>query len=55
MSDFIAFNMNAVSNFLYVLTSNTWFFMLLLSVIGTITMLLKEEVDDAVREEQNII
>ena len=55
MKDFIAFNMNAISNFLYVLTSNTWFFMLLMSVIGTISMLLKEEVDTAIREEQNII
>lgn len=55
MSDFIAFNVNAVSNFVYVLTSNLWFMLMILSVAGTILLLLKEEIDTAVHEEQNII
>lgn len=53
--DFIAFNVNAVSNFLYLLQSNGFFILLLISVVGTIVLMLKEEVDTSVREEQNII
>lgn len=55
MSDFLTFHYNAVSNFIYMLTSNLWFFLLLIGVVGTIFLLLKEEVDTSVREEQNII
>lgn len=52
---FQAFNINAINNFLYMITSNMWFFLILIGVVGTIILRLKEEVDSAVREEQNII
>lgn len=55
MDSFTAFNINAVNNFIYMLTSNLWFFLIIIGVIGTIILQLKEEVDTAVREEQNII
>lgn len=55
MNSFIAFNINAVNNFIYILTSNLWFFLIIIGVIGTIALQLKEEIDDSVREEQNII
>ena len=55
MKSFIAFNINAISNFLYILSSNIFFFMLIVSVVGTIILLLKDEIDDSVREEQNIL
>ena len=55
LKSFVAFNVNAISNLIYVLTSNVWMFLLIAGVIGTIFFLLKEEVDTAVREEQNII
>lgn len=55
MESFLAFNQNALSNFAYMLTSNFWFSFLLIGVIGTIILYLKEEVDTAVHEEQNII
>lgn len=55
MKSFIAFNLNAISNFLYILTSNVFFIMLIIGVIGTIVLLLKEEIDTSVREEQNIL
>ena len=44
---FVAFNVNAVSNFLYMLTSNFWFAFLLIGVIGTIVLNLKEEIDSS--------
>lgn len=55
MNSFIAFNINAVNNFIYILTSNLWFFLIIIGVVGTIALQLKEEIDDSVREEQNII
>lgn len=55
LRSFIAFNINAANNFLYMLTSNFWFIFLLIGVIGTIILLMKEEIDTAVRDEQNII
>lgn len=55
MDSFFAFNINAVNNFLYMISSNLWFFLIIFGAIGTIVLLLKEEVDTAVREEQNII
>ena len=55
MDSFFAFNINAVNNFLYMISSNLWFFLIIFGAIGTIILLLKEEVDTAVREEQNII
>lgn len=55
LNSFIAFHVNAVSNFIYMITSNLWFLLLLIGVTGTIILNLKEEIDVAVREEQNII
>lgn len=55
MKSFIAFNINAVSNFLYILSSNLFFILLIIGVVGTIFLLLKDEIDESVREEQNIL
>ena len=55
LDSFVAFNVNAVNNFMYMLTSNLSFFLIIGGVIGTIVLQLKEEVDTTVREEQNII
>lgn len=52
---FRAFNVNAANNFLYMLTSNLWIFLIIIGVIGTIVLQLKDEIDSSVREEQNII
>lgn len=45
LDSFIAFNINGISNFIYMITSNLWFLLLLVGVVGTIVLLLKEEVD----------
>lgn len=55
LSSFLAFHVNAVSNFAYMVTSNLWFLLLIIGVVGTIALNLKEEIDVSVREEQNII
>lgn len=55
LNSFFAFHVNAVSHFVYMISSNLWFLLLLVGVIGTIILLLKEEIDTSIREEQNII
>lgn len=55
MSDFFAFNINAISYFTYLLVSNIGFFLLAIGAVGTVFLRLKEEIDASVREEQNII
>lgn len=55
MKSFLAFNQNAVSNFLYLLSSNGFSFLLVFGVLGTILLLLKEEYDIAVRDEHGVI
>ena len=52
LDSFLAFHL---SNFIYMISSNLWFLLLLFGVLGTIILLLKEEVDTSIREEQNII
>ena len=55
LNSFLAFHVNAVSNFAYMVTSNLWFLLLIIGVVGTIALNLKEEIDVSVREEQNLI
>ena len=55
LESFKAFNLNAINYFIYTLTSNFWFFLIIIGLIGTIILMLKEEIDTAIREEQNII
>ena len=55
LESFLAFNQNALSNFAYMMKSNLWLSLMLVGVIGTIVLLMKEEVDTAVHEEQNIV
>ena len=55
MQSFHAFNVNSLNSLIYIISSNIW---LILSVIGSlaiIVMNVKEEIDDYVDEEQNII
>ena len=52
---FLAFNINGINYFIYMLTSNFWLFLIVIGMAGTIALLLKEEVDTSIREEQNII
>jgi len=52
---FKAFNINAISNFLYILSTNYWFSLLLIGVVGTILLFLKEEIDTSTRGEQNVL
>lgn len=52
---FLAFNQNALNNFIYLCTTNFWFLFLLVAVVGTIVLSLKDQIDNSVREEQNIL
>ena len=51
----IAFHINGVSNFTYLITSNIWFALLFAGLIGTIFLNLKSQVDSSIGEEQRII
>ena len=53
--DFFVFNNNALSNFIYLLTSNALFIVLIIGFIGTVFLGLKELVDNAYEEEHEII
>lgn len=55
LSQFAAFHINAATNFAYLLTTNFWFIFLIVAVVGTVVLQLKEQVDTSIREEQNII
>lgn len=55
MKDFLVFNINAFSNFLYLLVTNIWFLMLGIGAAGTAVLRLKDRIDSSVRDEQNII
>lgn len=55
LESFLAFNKNAVSNFLYLVSSNSFVFMLIFGVISTIILRLKEEYDIAAGEKHSII
>lgn len=55
MESFKAFNINAVNHFIYMITANIWFCLIIIGVIGIIFLQLKDEMDSSVREEQNII
>lgn len=55
LESFLAFNQNAVSNFLYLLSSNSVLFLLIIGVLGTIFLKLKEEYDVAANDKHSII
>lgn len=55
LASFLAFNINALNNFIYLLTSNLWSFLMIIALAGTVILRLKEEIDMSVREEQNVI
>ena len=55
IQSFEAFNINAFNHMAYVFETNLW---LILTVVGALTIVIlsiREEVDDIVDEEQNIL
>lgn len=52
---FEAFNKNAVYSLIYIMQHNAWFILIAIAALGSIVMMLKEELDYSVHEEQNII
>lgn len=55
MNDFIVLQQNGLSNLAFMITGNGYLLLLLIGVLGVMWLLVKEELDEAVREEQNII
>ena len=52
---FLAFNINAFNNLLYIIQSNLWIVLSIIGATAIIVMNVREEIEDYVTEEQNII
>jgi hypothetical protein len=55
LESFIAFNVNALNYFIYLITSDLSMFLVIAACIGTIVLKVKSEIDTSTYEEQNII
>lgn len=55
IESFWAFNINSINNLIYILETNFWLILSIVGVIAIVIMNLKEELEDYVTEEQNII
>ncbi len=55
IQSFIAFNINSLNNLLYMIKTNLWLVLSVVGALAIIVMNLKEEMEDYVTEEQNII
>ena len=55
LDSFMAFNINSINSLIYTVKSNLW---LILTIVGALTIIIlniREEIEDYVTEEQNII
>ena len=55
IESFRAFNINSINNLIYILETNFWLILSIVGVLAIVIMNLKEELEDYVTEEQNII
>lgn len=55
LQSFLAFNINAFNNLIYIMETNLWIILTMFGAIAIIIMNVKEEIEDYVTEEQNII
>lgn len=55
IQSFIAFNVNGINSLLYLFTSNWGMLVLFLSAVITAIMQIKDEIDQTVRDEQNVL
>lgn len=55
LQSFLAFNVNAFNNLLYITKTNLWIILTIVGATAIIVMNVKEEIEDYVTEEQNII
>ena len=55
LQSFLAFNINAFNNLIYIMETNLWIILTMVGAIAIIIMNVKEEIEDYVTEEQNII
>lgn len=55
MSDFIAFNQNALNNLIYLFTSNIWNLIFLVAMVGTVILRIRNVIDEHVEEHVGII
>lgn len=54
IQSFIAFNKNAINNFIYTFSSNTWFIIITICAVAFVALNLRSALEEYVTEEQNI-
>lgn len=52
---FRAFNVNSFNSLTYIVKTNLWLILTIIGALAIVVMNVKEEIDDYVTEEQNII
>ncbi len=55
IASFQAFNINAVNNIIFLVKDNMWLILTIIGALIIIILNIREEVEDYVDEEQNII
>lgn len=55
LDSFVAFNINSINNLIYIFKSNLWLILTMIGTVAIVIMNIKEEIEDYVTEEQNII
>jgi len=55
LDSFIAFNLNSLHSLLYIINVNKWTFLTIAGTLAILVMNLKEEIEDTVTEQQNVI
>ena len=52
---FVAFNVNGINSLIYLFASNWGMFVILMSAVATAIMQARDEIDQTVRDEQNVL
>lgn len=55
LDSFKAFNVNSLNSLVYVVKSNLWLILTIVGAAAIVVMNVREEIEDYVTEEQNII
>lgn len=55
LQSFLAFHQNSIHNLIYLFKTNLWLILIMIGSVWIIVMNVREEIEDYVTEEQNII
>lgn len=55
LDSFLAFNINSCNSLVYIIKTNLWLLLTIIGAVSIVIMNIKEEIEDYVTEEQNIL